>query len=499
MKEQRVALYRKYRPEDFDSVVGQDHITIILKNALLENLVSHAYLFSGPRGTGKTSVARILAKALNCEKRLEHNPCGKCSNCKAIKEGSSIDVIEIDAASNRGVDEIRDLREKIKFSPTESLYKVFIIDEIHMLTKEAFNALLKTLEEPPSHAFFILATTEINKVPNTIISRCQRHDFRRVKLAEINNKLTQISKKEKIKISEEGIALISEISDGGLRDALSILDQLASAGSLDITISEIVDMVGIAPHQKVYEFVEFLLKKKAKEATAILSLLDDSNYDLIVFTKAVQEFLSKIIMLKIGGTEQIEGTKEQVEFLERIAHFGDIDDFVFLSEEIMKAQKSFRSGVDPSFVLLILVLNITNSPEDVAEKSEPKPIKAKSKEVKKTTNNTEEGPILDKRTNGQWQHFLLEIKSKNNTLHAFLRVASPVFSEKVLTLNFPYKFHKEKMEEIKNKKMVEEVVSKIYGKDYQLKCILEANGGNGKALTGAESAVSILGGELVKD
>lgn len=500
MKEQRVALYRKYRPENLDSVVSQEHIVKILRNALLENKISHAYLFSGPRGTGKTSVARILAKSLNCESRSGYNPCNKCNTCKSIKLGATMDVIEIDAASNRGIDEIRELREKIKFSPTEGQYKIFIIDEVHMLTKEAFNALLKTLEEPPSHAFFVLATTELSKVPSTIISRCQRHDFRRIKLNDISNKLAEISKKENIKITEEGINLIAQASEGGLRDALSILDQLASSGAKNIDADEIIELIGIASHQKVYDFINSLIENDTKKSLVIINGLERSNSDLIVFTKSVQDFVSKCIMVKVGSGDQIEGTKEQLELINEVAKKWDIEGFINLSEQIILAQKSFRTGVEPNFVLSVLCLNLTNQNENVSEPAVSEP--TKKKEEPKLANEEKKGKTIkgsDKRTNGQWHHFLMEVKTKNNTLHAFLRVANPVFDETTLTLNFPYKFHKEKMEEIKNKKIVEEIVSKIYGQNYEVKCILEGNGGNGRALTDTNSAVSILGGELVDD
>jgi DNA polymerase III subunit gamma/tau len=499
MREQKVALYRKYRPENFDTVVGQEHIVRVIKNALKENKVSHAYLFSGPRGTGKTSIARILAKALNCENRSGYNPCGKCRICKSVKEGATMDVIEIDAASNRGIDEIRDLREKIKFTPTESAYKIFIIDEVHMLTKEAFNALLKTLEEPPDHAFFVLATTELSKVPNTILSRCQRHDFRRIKLTDIINRLREIAKEENIKITDDGISLIAEASEGGLRDALSILDQLASSDIKEIGSNEIIELIGIAPHKKVSEFVKSLVESDSEAALKIIAGLEKSNSDLIVFTKSVQELVSKILMAKVGGLDQIEGTKEQLESIQRLVLDNELGIFINISERIIDSQKSFKSGVDPSFVLSVFCISFLGIERSNQTSIEIESAPQKKTQPKKSTSKEETGKVIDKRTNGQWHHFLMEIKSRNNALHAFLRVANPEFSDDSVTLIFPYKFHKERLEETKNKKTVEEVISKVYGQQYELKCILEGNGGNGKALADNESAASILGGELVDD
>lgn len=499
MREQKVALYRKYRPENFDTVVGQEHIVRVIKNALKESKVSHAYLFSGPRGTGKTSIARILAKALNCENRKGYNPCGKCRICKSVKEGATMDVIEIDAASNRGIDEIRDLREKIKFTPTESAYKIFIIDEVHMLTKEAFNALLKTLEEPPDHAFFVLATTELSKVPNTILSRCQRHDFRRIKMTDIINRLREIAGKENIKITDDGISLIAEASEGGLRDALSILDQLASTDIKEIGANEIIELIGIAPHKKVSEFVKSLVDSDSEAALKIIAGLEKSNSDLIVFTKSVQELVSKILMTKVGGIDQIEGTKEQLESIQKLALDNELDVFIHISERIIESQKSFKSGVDPSFVLSVLCISFLGNERGNQSSIEIESAPQKKAPQKIIKSKEEKGKVPDKRTNGQWHHFLMEIKSRNNTLHAFLRVANPEFSDDSVTLIFPYKFHKERLEETKNKRTVEEVISKVYGQQYELKCILEGNGGNGKALADNESAASILGGELVDD
>ena len=223
-----IALYRKWRPQTFKDLVGQEHISRTLANAITSGHIGHAYLFAGPRGTGKTSTAKILAKALNCEHGPTPEPCGKCEQCRKITEGSSMDVFEIDAASNRGIDEIRDLRETVKFAPVDGRYKVYIIDEVHMLTTEAFNALLKTLEDPPAHVVFILATTEAHKVPPTIQSRCQRYDFKRITVGEIEGRLRYIAKEMKMEAEDEALSMIAIQADGGMRDALSILDQCAA-------------------------------------------------------------------------------------------------------------------------------------------------------------------------------------------------------------------------------------------------------------------------------
>ncbi|MEK5478974.1 DNA polymerase III subunit gamma/tau [Paenibacillus sp. FSL R5-0407] len=247
---EHIALYRAWRPQSFQDMVGQQHIIRTLQNAIRENRLSHAYLFSGPRGTGKTTAAKLLAKAVNCEKGPAPEPCNECDACRRITAGAVMDVLEIDAASNRGVDEIRDLREKVKYAPTEVRQKVYIIDEVHMLTTEAFNALLKTLEEPPPHVMFILATTEPHRLPATVISRCQRFDFRRVSLDEQTQRLRVICEQEGIAAEEEAIEYIARLSDGGMRDALSILDQISSFSDGRVSYQQVLDMTGGIPSKQ---------------------------------------------------------------------------------------------------------------------------------------------------------------------------------------------------------------------------------------------------------
>jgi len=323
-----LVLYRKYRPQTFSEIIGQEHIVKTLTNAISSGTVSHAYLFSGPRGCGKTTMARLLAKAVNCQNRKENEfePCNQCSSCKEIMEGRSIDLIEIDAASHRGIDEIRELRDGIRFAPTKSKYKVFIIDESHQLTKEAANALLKTLEEPPAHAILILATTEIHKMISTIISRCQRFDFRKLTVPEIVKRLEIISKKERAKIEKPALELIALNSGGSARDSESLLDQVITfAGeSGEVKTEDIKDLLGLVETELVAKFCDFISQKKASKAINFLNEITERGSDLQEFAKILISYLRRVLILKIVGYETtnpiLSGlTKEELQKIEEQA------------------------------------------------------------------------------------------------------------------------------------------------------------------------------------
>ena len=271
---------RKWRPMIFDDVVGQGHVTSTLRNAIASNRVAHAYLFSGTRGCGKTTTARILARALNCSAPVNQNPDNTCVICKEIIDGRSMDVIEIDGASNRGVDEIRNLRDSVRYAPTHGKYKIYIIDEVHMLTKEAFNALLKTLEEPPVHVVFVFATTEVHKVPMTILSRCQRFDFRRIAVDEIIKTLSTIAKAEQITIDDESLMIIAKRAEGSLRDSESIFDQVRAFCGNDIKASDLLKAFNVVDLEMYFRVTEFLKTKNAGAAVALVDEIMKNGYDL---------------------------------------------------------------------------------------------------------------------------------------------------------------------------------------------------------------------------
>ncbi len=319
-----LVLYRKYRPKIFSEVVGQEHVVQTLTNALSSGALSHAYLFTGPRGCGKTTIARLLAKALNCQNRKEgeFEPCGKCDSCLEIAENRSIDLIEIDAASHRGIDEMKELIDGVKFTPTKSKYKVFIIDESHQLTKEAANALLKTLEEPPSHAVFILATTEAHKMIPTIVSRCQRFDFRKLRMEELIKRLEMLAQIEKIKIDKPAIELLALNAGGSVRDAESLLGQVLSFGAGKdgkVTIEEVKGLLGLVETTVVSQFVDYLVSKDGAGALNYLNEIIEKGSDLGEFAKALINYLRQGLILKVVGQEGnsiIVGlTKEELENL----------------------------------------------------------------------------------------------------------------------------------------------------------------------------------------
>ena len=297
-----IALYRKYRPHNFDNFIGQEPIKTTLLNAIKTDRVSHAYLLAGPRGTGKTSVARLLAKALNCENLKDgYEPCDKCGFCLDINDGRLIDLIEIDAASNRGIDEVRDLKEKIQFSPTRSKYKIYIIDEAHMMTKEAFNALLKTLEEPPSHTYFILATTEIHKIPETIISRCQRFDFKRISDKGVVERLKFIAKAENLKVEDKVFEAIAKYVNGGLRDAIGILEQLVTSG--EVKYESVKDVLGLSDHDMVEDFYQNLINDDTNSALSIIHILYDQGSDLKQFNHELICCLRDKLLEKVNNND----------------------------------------------------------------------------------------------------------------------------------------------------------------------------------------------------
>jgi DNA polymerase-3 subunit gamma/tau len=362
--------YRKWRPKNLDEVVGQEAVTQTLRQAVYLGRVAHAYLFCGSRGTGKTSTARILAKAVNCISPEDGEPCNQCHICMSINEGRALDLIEIDAASNRGIDDIRNLSDKIRFSPNEARYKVYIIDEVHMLTEQAFNALLKTLEEPPEHAIFILATTEAHKVPLTIISRCQRFDFRRIPLERMVAKLAEICHEEGVEAATEALQLIARTSNGGLRDAENLLEQVVVSYGSPITEDNVRDLLGLGGDEMALELVSYIVNKDVREGITTINQVTGQGNDLRQLHRATMEYLRAVLLLKTSAGAPLGFTEEVLARLQSLADTATMG-------HLVHALKTF-AGVDmrrdsssPLPLELALVESSGDPPVKVVERQSP--------------------------------------------------------------------------------------------------------------------------------
>ncbi|MEN6422144.1 MAG: DNA polymerase III subunit gamma/tau [Smithella sp.] len=355
-----LVLARKFRPQSFDEVAGQEHVVKTLRNAIAQGRVAHAFLFSGPRGVGKTSVARILAKSLNCEKGPTATPCNQCSNCVEITNNSSLDVREIDGASNRGIDEIRELRENVKFAPAASRYKIYIIDEVHMLTDPAFNALLKTLEEPPAHVIFIFATTESHKIPATILSRCQCYDFRRIPLKEIVANLGLVASKEGIKISPIALSWIAEVGDGSMRDSQSIFDQVISYAGLDIKDTDVEESLGLAARQYLFRLSEAVLRQDAGACLMILEEAYLAGIDMKFFYQMLLKHFRNLLLVKIAadGSSAFDIAPEQIEKLQNQVQKISRETLQRYLEILIAEEGNFRRSQEPRMKLETIIVRM---------------------------------------------------------------------------------------------------------------------------------------------
>lgn len=489
--------YRKYRPQKFSDVLGQESITENLLGQLETGKIGHGYLFYGPRGTGKTSTARIFAKSVNCQKtdgKKFGEPCNKCTSCLAITEGSSLDLIEIDAASNRGIDEIRDLREKVKLSPAFSRFKIYIIDEAHMLTTEAFNALLKTLEEPPKHAIFILCTTELGKLPQTIISRLQRFNFLRAGNDEISKILLTIAKSEGIKIEPESTLAVAEAADGSFRDAVSILDQLGASGK-KISSEDVAKVAKVSGWNQLFEFASFLADKDIKKSIITIEEIADLGGDVPFFARQLVMFLEKLLFIKIGLSDDIfsDYDQAQVQKMAKLSEKFETGQLQDLMRALLVSENEMKLYPLAQIPLVLAIckyfgddVNVGDSgqhdklPEgpaleistDLNDDSEPaedaKPEKAYDLPRPK---NSGKGSIGDVEKN--WAEFLNRVKRVNAHVVALLRSTKPVgFDGRLLTLEVFYRFHKEKLEEPKILAMLDKNMEEVAGMPISFKFVL---------------------------
>ena len=501
------SIYRKWRPQFFEDIVGQNHITQTLMNAIKLNRIGHAYIFSGPRGVGKTTTARILAKALNCQEGPTDHPCNKCSQCTRINNGQSMDVVEIDGASNRGIDEIRELRSKIGFAAVEGKYKVYIIDEVHMLTNEAFNALLKTLEEPPSQVLFIFATTSPQKVPNTILSRCQCFNFRRISNNEIVSKLKKIIEKEEINIDLPSLSLIAESATGSMRDAESILDQIIAFGGKKISHEDVKEILGIIPKKIFFELASAISKHKTELGISIIDKILKEGIDLHQFVQDFIVYIHQLSLIKILGKEIAnstlleENSSEQV--LDLITTI-DIKTMMDMIDELSKIEDKIKHHHYPWILLELLVVKLTQeinrnmqtentgSFENMEDNKETNnlPIKkipaqdevSKKKETlvrninKESTDNKSEDINQTKvEFDKIWLKLLTRIKREKISLYAFLTANSEAYLEgNKLMMGFHNDclFHKESLEKRENREKVEAVIKEESDIEINLNCFI---------------------------
>ncbi len=490
---------RKFRPQVFDEVIGQETIVSTLKNAILQNKVPQSFLFTGTRGVGKTSTARILAKSLNCEKGPTVTPCGKCTSCAEITSGSSLDVIEIDGASNNSVDNIRELRESIALSPVHGKSKIYIIDEVHMLSVPAFNALLKTLEEPPLHAKFIFATTDAHKIPATILSRCQRFQFRRVPLADITAKLVEIASLEKIKAEPEALALIAKAAEGSLRDAESLLDQLANFSKGKLETAEIEKALGLASSPVYISLLKAWGRKDAAEALQILERSLEEGFEMLPFTKGLYEMTRNFLMVRVHsnpkglidlGPEMIrEITKESKAFTEEgllavlagleklipiVQHspgarfaleaatirFASVSDTADLAELLKRLER-----LEKRSQLRVVADTLSLLPDKTLVPNTAAPASGAGQKVFFTIDQVE----------AIWPQVIQEVEKEKMSLGPSLREAEPVATEDgCLVLGFPsiFKFHKETIEQPDARTTIEKALLKCLGSPLALKPVL---------------------------
>jgi DNA polymerase III subunit gamma/tau len=360
------ALYNKWRPQKWDEIVGQQHVVQTLRNAVIGNRVVHAYLFAGPRGTGKTTAARLLAKAVNClDPEPSNRPCNTCAHCLAVNEGRFLDLIEIDAASNTSVEDVRDLRDKINFSPNQGQYKVYIIDEVHMLSTAAFNALLKTLEEPPEHAIFILATTEMHKIPATVLSRCQRHEFRRMPVDDIVGQLKLIVETEKLDAEAEALTLIARQSAGGMRDAISLLDQMASTGKL-ISLELTQSILGTATSQTVLALVQAVLDRQPAQGMDAIHTALDAGTDPRLLARQVVDYLRALLLIQMGNASQVDLAADTRKQAEKHARALSGVDVLHMIKTFNAAASDLRGGWQPSLPLELALAETMEMPAAAA-------------------------------------------------------------------------------------------------------------------------------------
>ncbi len=538
------ALYRTWRPALWEEIIGQEHVVQTLRNAIRANRIGHAYLFAGPRGTGKTTTARLLAKAVNClDADPGNHPCNQCEFCSAVNEGRFLDLIEIDAASNTSVEDVRALRDKINFSPNQGKYKVYIIDEVHMLSTAAFNALLKTLEEPPVHAIFILATTEVHKIPPTVLSRCQRHEFRRISNKQISDHLAVMAQKEGIQVEEKALNLIARQSTGSLRDAISLLDQLSSLGGT-LTLSITQNVLGTATNQVVIDLVEAILTGDAQKGISSIHLALDAGSDPRQIARQIVDYLRTLLLLQMNSTQFSDLNQELYQVSSKQARSFAQDHLIQTIKSFNTAATEPKTGWHPALLLELALAEALETPvaPGLKEKQKPVDIPMVNKPAGIRENQPERiempvvrtarvenpaaqpqtainpdsaNPPVDlnipgvevelKQIKNNWKEIRAFVKERSKHAEALLNSCKLVaVKDNTLFLGFATEVLRSNMNTDRNKELIRQAILSIMQADLKLACILinqdrsglppeldlEEDGIVGTALT--------LGGKIVK-
>jgi DNA polymerase III subunit gamma/tau len=506
-----IVLSRKYRPKSFNEIVGQEHIVNTLVNAIQTNRVAHAYLFAGPRGVGKTSMARILSKALNCQKGPTDTPCNKCSTCESIRNGNDIDVLEIDGASNRGIDEIRSIRQNVGYAPAIARYKIYIIDEVHMLTKEAFNAILKTLEEPPGHVKFIFATTSPNRVPDTVQSRCQRFDFKNISVSNISNRLAQICKTENILVGDGVLQAIAKYAMGGLRDSESILDQLASFCHEKITLKDIYDILGAVSEEEIAGLIDSFIDKNPEASVKIFHEITEKGKDVDGFIDQLLSYMRDLLLVSICSNDSglTDTISRDINLLQKQASRLSPDTLMYMIQLISETKSKVKDLLQQKILLEVIFIKLAtmedlkplgtvlNRIEDIKRAFEGDmnggEVKVpdrgdsdgtiRNTEVRESFSggyiNVNESSNQDINISNTWGKIMTEIQGKKKSVWVLLRDAEILnFTDNEIVLEFPgnYLIHKERLKKPEEKRIIEECIEKITGKKIHVRLTISKNG-----------------------